>query len=75
MSTCLDLPDRVREYLREKFNKEYLGTLTYTIDTISVSPANLYNLSWGLNQETYPFVMQGEFMTEDQFFCYIVKQI
>jgi hypothetical protein len=74
MSTYLDFTNKVRQYIIDKYDRKYLGTLTYTITPIT-NTVNLYTLSWGLNQETYPFIMQGEFLTEDKFFCYIVKQI
>jgi len=74
MSTYLDLPDRVRQYIRDKFHKEYLSTLDYYTKPIC-DGVKLYVLTWGLNQWMFPFVMQGEFTSEDNFFNYIVKQI
>lgn len=67
--------DRVRLWLEVKYQVEYLGNLIYTTTPDSGLNTNYYNLSWGLNQETYPFIMQGDFPTEDDFYNYIVKQI
>lgn len=70
MSTSSEtLPGKVREHICSKYCLEYLGKLDYTTD------ANYYKLTWGLNHETYPFVMQGEFVDEDAFYDYVVKQI
>jgi hypothetical protein len=69
------LEDKVRDYLRTKYNREYTGHLTYTILPDTDGGLHNYKLSWGLNQETYPFIMQGQFVDEDHFLAYILKQI
>lgn len=74
MSTCSEtLVDRVNEYLATKFDVKYTGNLDYTV--VPGEDTNYYKLSWGLNQETYPFIMQGDFTNENVFYDYVVKQI
>lgn len=76
MSTCSEtLPDRVLNYLCTKFNRQYTGRLLYTVTPITDSSNSLYNLQWSLNHDMYPYVMQGEFATEDAFYNYVVSDI
>ena len=73
MNTYSEFELRVIKFICEKYKVEYVGKLKYT--TEPDDDVTHYKLEWGLNQNDYPFVMQGQFLNEDQFFNYVCKQV
>ncbi len=71
MTTSCSLIERVLSYLECKFEVKYTGKMAYeTDDTI-----DYHKLTWYLNQQDQPAIMQGEFEDEDAFFEYVKKEI
>ena len=67
-STC-SLEDKVREFLLKEHDLIYNSKLTYKqSDTTHI-------LEWELNDQNHPYVMMGDFETEDDFFQYVCKTI
>lgn len=67
--TTQTLECKVLEYLKTKYELEYVKEITYnTEDTY-------HELIWELNNKEYPYKMMGDFVSQDDFFNYICKQI
>lgn len=73
MNTYSEFEQRVINFICEKYDSLYVGKLDYTVEPDG--DVFHFTLKWGLNQNDYPFVMQGQFLNEDKFFDYVCKQI
>ena len=69
MSDSSKLVSRVKEYLAEKHEVLYCKGLHYNVE------GSCHELKWDLNQADYPMIMVGDFVSEDDFFNYICKEI
>jgi len=69
METYCSLEDKVRAFLCETYELDYNSTMKYIVrDTTHI-------LEWTLNDQDHPYVMMGDFESEDSFFEYIKKEI
>lgn len=60
---------RVIDYLCTELELGYNSRLKYRNEDTQ------YFLEWILNDQDHPFVMMGDFESEDDFFNYVVKEI
>lgn len=68
MEICT-LVDKVNQYLETKYEVKHISRMKYTVDDTS------HKLEWSMNQADRPYIMSGDFLTEDSFFKYVCKEI
>lgn len=69
--------DSVREFLRCTYEVEYTGHFYYYTpdDEYKDGEPAVYTLEWLENNQDRPFVMMGDFNSEDNFLTYVKSEI
>lgn len=69
MDQDISLINRVKNYLVEKHEIAYCKRLEYNNEN------GYFELKWELNDLSHPLIMMGDFLSEEDFFLYICKEI
>lgn len=67
--TGITFEQRIIDYLCTNLQLKYNSRLKY------INEDTKYVLEWMMNDQDHPYVMMGDFESEDQFFDYVVKEI
>ena len=65
----LTLEQRIIDYLCTNLEIKYNSRMKYR------NEGTQYFLEWILNDQDHPFVMMGDFESEEQFYQYVIKEI